>query len=149
MAYKIENLEEFKKSNYNKKIGVVYSCFDLLHSGHYLFLEFSKNNCDILCVGLQTDPTIDRPEKNKPIQTLLEREIQVKGCRYVDNYFIYSTEEELIRSLELLKPDIRFLGDDYEGKRFTGDKMPVEIKYHKRSAHSWSSSGLRKRIKEM
>ena len=148
MAVKIESLSEFRKANHGKKIGVVYSCFDLLHSGHYLFLEDSKNNCDILCVGLQTDPTIDRPTKNKPIQTILEREIQIKGCRYVDNYFIYSTETDLIKSLETLQPNIRFLGDDYEGKRFTGDDKPVEIKYHKRSVHTWSSSGLRKRVKE-
>lgn len=148
MAVKINNLVEFRNINKGKKIGIVYSCFDLLHSGHYLFLEDSKNNCDILCVGLQIDPTIDRPTKNTPVQTLLEREIQIKGCRYVDNYFIYSTELELIKSLETLKPDIRFLGDDYEGKHFTGDDKPIEIKYHKRSTHTWSSSGLRKRVKD-
>jgi glycerol-3-phosphate cytidylyltransferase len=148
MAKKIENLHEFRKSNQDKKIGVVYSCFDLLHSGHYLFLEDSKNNCDILCVGLQTDPTIDRPTKNKPIQSLLEREIQIRGCRYVDNYFIYETEADLIKTLDLLEPNIRFLGDDYKDKKFTGDYKPIEIKYHKRSDHTWSSSGLRQRIKE-
>ena len=149
MAEFIDDLSGFRKMNINKKIGVVYSCFDLLHSGHYLFLEDSKKNCDILCVGLQTDPTIDRPTKNKPIQSLIEREIQIKGCRYVDYYFIYSTEEELIKSLETLEPNIRFLGDDYVGKRFTGDDKPVEIQYHKRSSHAWSSSGLRKRIKDV
>jgi glycerol-3-phosphate cytidylyltransferase len=97
-------------------------------------------------VGLQTDPTIDRPEKNKPIQSLEEREIQIKSCRYVDYYFIYSTEKSLYESLQNLKPDVRFLGDDYVGKKFTGDDMMIDIVYHPRSNHTYSTTNLRKKI---
>ncbi len=142
----IDNLNDFRKKNFNKKIGVTFSCWDLLHAGHYLFLEDSKKQSDILIVGLQTDPTIDRPEKNKPIQSLEEREIQVRSCRYIDYYFIYSTEASLLKSLNDLKPDVRFLGDDYLGKKFTGCDMDIPVVYHKRSAHEYSSTNLRKKI---
>ncbi len=143
---KIENLEEFRRINADKNIGVTFSCWDLLHAGHLLFLEDCKSQCDILCVGLQTDPTIDRPEKNKPIQSLEEREIQIKGCRYVDYYFIYSTEKSLLDSLTSLQPNVRFLGDDYVGKKFTGDHLPISIIYHKRSSHNYSTTQLRQTI---
>ncbi len=140
---KISNLEEFRNNNSHINIGVTFSCWDLLHAGHNLFLEDCKKQCEILCVGLQTDPTIDRPEKNKPIQSLEEREIQIKSCRYVDYYFIYSTEESLIEVLKSLKPNVRFLGDDYVGKRFTGDNLGIPIIYHTRSSHNYSTSQLR------
>lgn len=140
---KIEKLEEFRYNNSNVNIGVTFSCWDLLHAGHNLFLKDCREKCDILCVGLQTDPTIDRPEKNKPIQSLEEREIQIKSCRYVDYYFIYSTEQSLIESLKSLQPNVRFLGDDYCGKRFTGDDLGISIIYHKRSMHNYSTSQLR------
>ena len=148
MAVKLEmnDLSLFRNVNSEKKIGVTFSCWDLLHAGHHLFLADSRNNCDILCVGLQTDPTIDRPEKNKPIQTLEEREIQLKNCRAVDFYFIYDTEQSLLNTLSALMPDIRFLGDDYVGKKFTGSDLPIKIFYHPRSNHSFSSTALRKRI---
>jgi glycerol-3-phosphate cytidylyltransferase len=144
----INELDKFKNKNSDKKIGVTFSCWDLLHAGHHIFLEDSKNNCDILCVGLQTDPTIDRPEKNKPIQSIAEREIQLKSCRYIDYYFIYDTEESLYSALSLLQPNIRFLGDDYVGKKFTGDNLPIKIFYHPRSHHTYSSTTLRQRIFE-
>ena len=143
---KLEELINFKKNNINNKIGVTFSCWDLLHAGHNIFLADSKNNCDILCVGLQTDPTIDRPTKNKPIQSLEEREIQIKSCRYVDYYFIYDTEKSLYQSLLDLQPDIRFLGDDYVDKKFTGDDIPIKIIYHLRSKHTYSSTSLRLKI---
>jgi glycerol-3-phosphate cytidylyltransferase len=143
---KIVNLEEFRKNNSDKNIGVTFSCWDLLHAGHNLFLEDCKKQCGLLCVGLQTDPTIDRPQKNKPIQTLEEREIQIKSCRYVDYYFIYSTEKSLIESLKSLQPNVRFLGDDYCGKKFTGDDLPIAIIYHTRSSHNYSTSNLRNTI---
>lgn len=143
---KIVDLEEFRNNNSDLNIGVTFSCWDLLHAGHNLFLEDCKNKCDILCVGLQTDPTIDRPEKNKPIQSLEEREIQIRSCRYVDFYFIYSTEQSLIDSLKSLKPTVRFLGDDYVGKRFTGDDLGIPIIYHTRSSHNYSTSNLRNTI---
>lgn len=150
MASKISIFElgNFKNKNSNKIIGITFSCWDLLHAGHHIFLEDSKNNCDILCVGLQTDPTIDRPEKNKPIQSIEERELQLKSCRYVDYYFIYDTEKSLYNALTLLQPNIRFLGDDYLGKKFTGDDLPIQIFYHPRSLHTYSSTTLRQRIFE-
>jgi len=142
----INNLSDFRNTNLNKKIGVTFSCWDLLHAGHQLFLSDSKANCDILCVGLQTDPTIDRPEKNKPIQSLEEREIQVKSSRYIDYYFIYDTEQSLLNTLLLLTPNIRFLGDDYVGKKFAGSDLPIEIFYHPRSNHTYSTTNLRNLI---
>ena len=142
----IASLEQFRKDNSDKKIGVTFSCWDLLHAGHNIFLDDSKNQCDILCVGLQTDPTLDRPEKNKPIQSLEERTIQIRSCRYVDYYFIYSTEKSLYDSIVELKPDVRFLGDDYVGKRFTGDDLGITIVYHPRSNHTYSTTNLRKTI---
>ena len=149
MALKVNDLHKFREQFSNKNIGVAFSCWDLLHAGHNLFLADSKNQCDILCVGLQTDPTLDRPEKNKPIQSLDEREIQIKSCRYVDYYFVYSTERTLIDSLVELKPDVRFLGDDYVGKKFTGNNLPIRIVFHPRSVHTYSTTGLRKHIYQM
>ena len=151
MAQLITDLVQFRNTNRNTNsniiIGTTFSCWDLLHAGHNLFLEDSKNNCDILCVGLQTDPTIDRPEKNKPIQSLAEREIQIKSCRYVDYYFIYDTEKSLYNSIEALEPNIRFLGNDYVGKTFTGDNFTnIKIYYHPRSEHNYSTTALRRII---
>ena len=146
MATLITNLKEFKNLHSKKTIGTTFSCWDLLHCGHNLFLEDSKKNCDILIVGLQTDPTLDRPEKNKPAQTLQEREIQIKSSRYVDYYFIYDTEASLLKCLEDLQPDIRFLGDDYVGKKFTGHELPVKIFFHPRSKYGYSTTELRRRI---
>lgn len=150
MANRLEvsYLPVFREYLKNKVLGVTFSCWDLLHPGHLLFLEDCKSKCDILVVGLQTDPTIDRPEKNQPIQSLEEREIAVRSCRYVDYYFVYNTEKSLYDSIIALSPDIRFLGDDYVGKRFTGDNLPVQISYHQRSAHTFSTTSLRKRIYE-
>ena len=149
MAQFINDLAKFRDTNLNTIIGTTFSCWDLLHAGHNLFLEDSKKNCDILCVGLQTDPTIDRPEKNKPIQSLAEREIQIKSCRYVDYYFIYDTEESLYNSIKSLQPNIRFLGDEYVGKKFTGDNFTnIKIYYHPRTAHNYSTTSLRNIIYE-
>lgn len=144
----VSQLTEFKILNKNKKIGFTCSCWDLLHAGHNLFLRDAKNNCDILVVGLQTDPTIDRPTKNKPIQSIEERRIQVESCRWIDYYFEYSTEQSLYDALKKLNPNIRFLGDDYINKKFTGDDLDIEIYYHKRSEHDFSTTNLRKIIYE-
>ena len=146
MAVFIDDLTKFRNEHMDLKIGCTFSCWDLLHAGHNIFLKDCKERCDILCVGLQTDPTIDRPSKNKPIQSLEEREIQVRSCRYVDYYFIYDTEKSLYQSLLDLNPDIRFLGDDYVGKKFTGDDISIEISYHERSKHIYSSTNLRQKI---
>ena len=128
------------------KIGFTCSCFDLLHAGHILMLKDSKEQCDKLIVGLQTDPSIDRPlTKNKPIQSLRERKIQLEAVRYVDDIFVYETESDLIDLLKLVKPDVRILGSDYKDESFTGDDLNIPIYYHERD-HDYSSSDLRKKI---
>tara|TARA_Y100001937_G_scaffold80229_1_gene108704 strand:- start:593 stop:1000 length:408 start_codon:yes stop_codon:yes gene_type:complete len=131
------------------KIGFTCSCFDLLHAGHILMLKDAKEQCDELIVGLQTDPTIDRPlTKNKPIQSLRERKIQLEAVRYVDDIFVYETESDLIDLLKLIKPDVRILGSDYKDESFTGDELNIPIYYHERD-HDYSSSDLRKKIINM
>uniref|UniRef100_A0A6C0IVJ4 Cytidyltransferase-like domain-containing protein n=1 Tax=viral metagenome TaxID=1070528 RepID=A0A6C0IVJ4_9ZZZZ len=132
----------FKK----KKIGITFSCFDLLHSGHILMLKDAKTKCDILIVGLQKDPTLDRPEKNKPILSLNERKISLESIKYIDYIIIYESEQQLLEILDNLNPDIRFLGSDYIGKNFTGKDKDIEIYYHDRFIHSYSTSNLRKRV---
>ena len=126
-------------------IGFTCSCFDLLHAGHILMLADAKRHCDELIVGLQTDPTIDRPEKNKPIQSLEERQIQLEAVKYVDEVFTYDTEEELYKKLLFINPDVRILGSDYIGKSFTGDDLDIEIHYHERN-HNYSTTNLRNKI---
>ena len=134
--------------NKKQKIGFTCSCFDLLHAGHILMLKDAKKQCDYLIVGLQTDPTIDRPkEKNKPIQSLEERKIQLDAIKYIDEIIIYKSEKELYELLQKIKPNVRILGSDYINKSFTGDDLKIEIYYHKR-LHNYSSSSLRKRIKK-
>ena len=128
------------------KIGFTCSCFDLLHAGHILMLQDAKRQCDKLIVGLQTDPTIDRPDtKNKPIQSLEERQIQLESVRYIDEIFTYNTEEELYKKLLDINPDVRILGSDYIGKSFTGDDLDIKIYYHDRN-HNYSTTNLRKKI---
>ena len=127
------------------KIGFTCSCFDLLHAGHILMLKDAKEQCDKLIVGLQTDPTLDRPEKNKPIQSFEERKIQLEAVKYVDEILKYNTEKELFEILRMLRPDVRILGSDYEGKYFTGTELNIPIYYHKRN-HNYSSSNLRQEI---
>ena len=127
-------------------IGFTCSCFDLLHAGHILMLKDAKTRCDKLIVGLQTDPTIDRSDiKNKPIQSVDERRIQLEAIKYVDEIFIYDTEEELYKKLLDINPDVRILGSDYKGKPFTGDDLDIEIYYHERK-HNYSSTNLRQNI---
>ena len=131
----------------DKKVGFTCSCFDLLHAGHILMLEDSKKQCDYLIVGLQTDPTIDRPEeKNKPIQSLEERKIQLEAIKYVDEVIVYETENELYELLYKLMPNVRILGTDYEHKYFTGIEIEgIDIYFHKRD-HDYSTSSLREKI---
>ena len=127
-------------------IGFTCSCFDLLHAGHILMLQDAKSRCDKLIVGLQTDPTIDRPDtKNKPIQSFEERYIQLKAVKYVNEIFTYDTEEDLYKKLLDIKPDVRILGSDYIGKSFTGDDLDIEIYYHERK-HNYSTINLRGKI---
>lgn len=133
-----------------KKIGIVFSSFDLLHAGHIAMLSEAKNHCDYLIAGLQTDPTIDRPDtKNKPIQSIVERQIQLAACRYVDEVVVYQTEQDLIDLLLILPLDVRILGVEYQNKHFTGDEecnaREIELVFNGRD-HSFSSSSLRKRV---
>jgi len=132
--------------NKNKIIGFTCSCFDLLHAGHILMLKDAKQQCDYLIAGLQTDPTIDRPNtKNTPIQTISERRIVLEGIKYVDKIIIYNTEKDLYDLLQKIKPDIRILGSDYLDKDFTGKDLNIKIYYHKRD-HDFSTTNLRKKI---
>ena len=127
-------------------VGFTCSCFDLLHAGHIIMLQYAKARCDRLIVGLQTDPTIDRPDtKNKPIQSLDERRIQLEAVKYVDEVFTYDTEEDLYKKLLDISPDVRILGSDYIGKSFTGDDLDIKIYYHDRN-HNYSTTNLRKKI---
>ena len=136
-----------------QKVGFTCSTFDLFHAGHYLMLKDAKEQCDILIVGLQTDPTLDEEyrmetggkNKNKPIQSFEERKIQIEGCRYVDHVIPYSTEEDLQKLLRELKPDIRILGSDWKGKQYTGHELQIPIHWHNRD-HDYSTSNLRKRV---
>ena len=135
-----------------KKIGIVFSTFDLLHAGHIAMLAEVKNHCDYLIAGLQTDPTIDRPDtKNKPIQSIVERQITVSATRYVDEIVVYQTEADLCDILLTLPIDVRILGVEYKGKEFTGknicNQRGIGIIYNSRD-HSFSSSSLRKRVAE-
>lgn len=125
--------------------GFICSAFDLCHAGHILMLKECKQNCDKLIVALHSDPTIDRPKKNSPIQTLVERMIKLEAIKYIDEIIVYDTEYQLENILLTLNPDIRFLGTDYIGKKFTGDDMDIDIIYIDRS-HGYSTSELRKRV---
>ena len=120
--------------------------FDLLHSGHLIMLKEIRKQCDYLIVGLQTDASIDRPEKHKPIETVEERMIRLQACKYVDKIVIYETEKDLYNLLKEIKPDIRFLGADWKGKHFTGDNLDIKIIFNSRN-HNYSSSNLIARIK--
>lgn len=132
------------------KTGITFSAFDLLHAGHIKMLEECKKNCNYLIVGLQTDPTIDRPLKNKPVQSLVERYIQLKACVFVDEIVPYSTEIELLEILQSFDLDIRFIGEDYLDKDFTGKQFcidnSIELFFNSRK-HEYSSTSLRNKIK--
>jgi glycerol-3-phosphate cytidylyltransferase len=133
-----------------KKIGITFSTFDMLHAGHIAMLSEAKNHCDYLICGLQTDPTIDRPDsKNPPIQSIVERQIQLAACRYVDEVVVYQTEQDLIDLLLILPLDVRILGIEYYHENFTGrdecNHRNIELVFNDRD-HSFSSSSLRKRV---
>lgn len=142
------HIKQLKKEG--KRIGITFSTFDMLHAGHIAMLSEAKNHCDYLICGLQTDPTINRPEtKNRPIQSVVERQIQLAACRYVDEVVVYQTEQDLVDLLLILPLDVRVLGVEYEQKDFTGRDecydRGIEIVFNGRD-HSFSSSSLRKRV---
>ena len=133
------------------KVGITFSTFDLLHAGHIKMLEEAKRHCDYLIVGLQLDPSIERPEKNSPSQSIIERYIQLKGCVHIDEIVPYVSEQDLEDILRSFKLDVRIIGEEYKGRQFTGkdyckDKG-IDIYYNKRE-HRFSSSGLRKQVKK-
>ncbi|PRD48421.1 adenylyltransferase/cytidyltransferase family protein [Sphingobacterium haloxyli] len=133
------------------RIGITFSAFDLLHAGHIKMLEDAKEQCDFLICGVQTDPTLDRPEKNKPTQTVFERYMQLRGCKHVDKVIPYATEQDLEDILRSYKIHVRILGDEYKDKNFTGRKYceekGIEL-YFNRRENRFSSSSLRKIIAE-
>lgn len=146
----LNKVKELKSQN--KKIGIVFSAWDLFHAGHVAMLAEAKNHCDYLICGLQTDPTIDRPDsKNKPVQSIVERQIALSACRYVDEIVVYETEKDLVDLVLTLPIDVRILGVEYEDTNFTGRNegasRGIQTVFNKRD-HSFSSSNLRKRVAE-
>lgn len=132
------------------RIGFTCSTFDLFHAGHVLMLKEAKTQCDYLLVGLQSDPTIDRPkEKNKPVQSLFERFVQLQSCKYVDQVIPYTTEKELVQLLLSFPIDVRILGKEYETKMFTGRdeciEKGIELYFNSRE-HEFSTTELRERV---
>ena len=128
------------------RIGFTCSTFDLFHAGHVMMLKEAKTQCDHLIVGLQMDPTIDRPTtKNKPVQTLLERFIQLQACKYVDEIIPYATEKELMDILTSYPIDVRIVGEEYRDKQFTGFNLPISVYFNSRQ-HSFSTTELRQRV---
>ena len=134
------------------KIGITFGSFDLFHAGHVFMLEEAKTKCDYLIVGLQSDPTIDRPKtKHRPVQSIVERQVQLRGCRYVDEIILYNSEEDLLDILKTVRWDIRIIGQDYSGKPFTGKELcsiEAGTLYYNKREHGFSSTDLRKRIIE-
>jgi len=130
------------------EVGLVVSAFDLLHAGHMLFLKDAKTICNVLYVGLHTDPTLDRPEKNKPILSLQERRIMLEGIEYIDNTFEYDTEAELHDIIFHLAPDVLILGSDWKDKEYNGKDLNIPTYFHDRSVHNYSTTNLRKRVWE-
>jgi len=128
------------------KKGITFGAFDLFHAGHVLMLEEAKTVCDYLIVCIQSDPSLDREEKNKPVQSIIEREIQVSGCRYVDEVIIYDTEVDLLNIIDEVDWDVRILGEEYKDKDFTGRDQTLERCHFNKRPHTFSSSELRERV---
>lgn len=130
-------------------VGITFSTFDLLHAGHISMLREAKTVCDYLICGIQVDPSIDRPDKNPPVQTLVERWTQLQGTKYVDEIIPYQTEKDVEDILQLFQIDVRIIGDEYKHGRFTGRATcaarGIEIYFNKRD-HRFSSSDLRQRV---
>ena len=140
-------MEDFKRT-----VGITFSTFDLLHAGHVAMLREAKEQCDYLICGLQVDPSLDRLDKNKPVQTLVERWTQLQGVKYVDEIIPYQTEKELEDILQLFNIDIRIIGEEYKNGKFTGRatcaKRGIEIYFNKRD-HRFSTSDLRNRVHDI
>ena len=128
------------------KKGITFGAFDLFHAGHVMMLEEAKTVCDYLIVCIQSDPSLDRKEKNKPVQSIVEREIQVSGCKYTDEVIIYDREADLLDILDAVDWDVRILGEEYKDKDFTGREQTLEKCHFNKRPHNFSSSELRKRV---
>ena len=128
------------------KKGITFGAFDLFHAGHVLMLEEAKTVCDHLIVCIQSDPSLDREEKNKPVQSIIEREIQVSGCRFVDEVIIYDTEVDLLNIIGQVDWDVRIIGEEYKDKDFTGRDQTLERCHFNKRPHTFSSSELRERV---
>ena len=143
------NIQQLKSKNL--KVGITFSQWDLLHAGHVAMLCEAKNHCDYLICGLQNNAHVNRPEKNEPIQSIVERQIVLSSIRFVDEIVVYNTEKDLEDLLLTLPVDVRILGVEYQDKDFTGkqicEQLGIEIVYNSRD-HSFSSSDLRRRVVE-
>lgn len=128
-------------------LGVIAGNFDVLHPGYIKMFKECKENCDEFIVLLHTDPTIERPEKLKPILSVEERDEMLMSIKYIDNVFTYTTERDLVELLTLLSPSVRFLGDDYKGKNFTGSHLNIPIHYLDRT-HGWSTTKFKTLISQ-
>jgi glycerol-3-phosphate cytidylyltransferase len=132
-------------------VGITFSTFDLLHAGHVAMLREAKTVCDYLICGLQVDPSLDRPEKNAPVQTLVERYVQLAGVKYVDEIVCYQSEADVVDILEMFNIDVKIMGEEYREKEFTGKNVckrkGINLYFNKRD-HRFSSSDLRKRVVE-
>jgi len=134
-----------QRDDSSERIGFTCGAFDLLHTGHVLMLQEARSVCDRLIVGLQEDPSLDRENKNKPVQTLEERLIQLEAVRYVDEVRVYGTESDLVELLDAIDVDVRIVGADHAGRKITGEELGIPIYYNSRD-HSWSTSDLRARV---
>ena len=130
----------------SRRTGITFGAFDLFHAGHVLMLQEAKTVCDYLIACIQSDPSIDRPEKNRPVQSVVERQIQVAACRYVDETLVYDTEAHLLEILNCLHWDVRILGDEYRDAPFTGRDETLDRCYFNKRPHPFSSSELRSRV---
>jgi len=133
------------------KVGITASTFDLLHAGHVAMLREAKTACDYLICALQNDPSVDRPEKNKPVQSIVERQAQLAAIKYVDEILVYNTEDDLLDILSMYHIDVKIMGEEYRDKDFTGKDLcrqrDIEFYFNKRD-HRFSTSDLRKRVTE-
>tara|TARA_R110000824_G_C15107086_1_gene666819 strand:+ start:265 stop:687 length:423 start_codon:yes stop_codon:yes gene_type:complete len=131
------------------KVGITFSTFDLFHIGHIKMLEEAKKQCDYLIIGLQIDPSIDRKNKNKPTQSIVERYTQLKCCKYVDEIIPYVYEKDIIDIIQTYNIDVRIIGEEYKYKMYTGKneckELSIKLYYNKRQ-HRFSSTNLRKHI---
>ena len=127
------------------KKGFTAGAFDLCHPGHLVMFEEAKKHCDYLIIGLHTNPKLDRPDKNQPLESVYERFIRLKSCKWVDEIIPYDTEKDLVNLLKILKPDLRILSEEYKDKHFTGKELDIPIYFNERK-HDYSTTELRKRI---